>query len=77
MKLQVGVFEKKPARVAAIIKRWLSDGGPELREMAARAKALGRPEALFEIVRDLATLVDAPSYQAQQKGAVAAAATAS
>lgn len=73
---QVGVFEKKPERVAATIKRWLSGGGAELRQMAVRARTLGKPEALFDIVRDLATLVDTPSYHSQQQDAAAAPAAA-
>lgn len=59
MRLQVGVFERKPGRVAEIIKGWLSQGGQELAEMARRARAVSKPEALFDIVRDLDTLVPA------------------
>lgn len=53
----VGVFETKPAKVAEIITDWLSGGEKELKVLAAKAKALGKPDALFDIVKDLAGLV--------------------
>lgn len=53
----VGVFETKPAKVAQIIQTWLSGGEKELKVLAAKAKALGKPDALFDIVKDLAGLV--------------------
>eukprot|EP00887_Chlorella_sp_A99_P005928 scaffold29.g5928.t1 len=56
---KVGVFESRPDRVARVIKGWLSRGGAELAEMSRRARALGKPGALFDIVNDLATLVAA------------------
>ena len=53
----VGKFETCPPKVAAIINEWLSGGGKSLKELATKAKSLGKPDALFDIVRDLSTLV--------------------
>lgn len=53
----VGVFESKPKKVAGVIKGWLAGGERQLKEMSARAKALGKPDALLDIVRDLETLI--------------------
>lgn len=61
-----GAFETDPARIADILSVWL---GPERRQcnaMAASAKALGRPDAVYKIVRDLAELCE------QYRGATAA-----
>lgn len=54
---KVGVFETKPQKVAQIIGRWLSHDGKELKELARRAKALGKPDSLFHIVSDLKTMI--------------------
>lgn len=52
-----GAFERDPSRIADIIADWFSERGAQKRAaMAAAAKALGRPDALFKIVRDLADL---------------------
>jgi hypothetical protein len=56
---QVGVFERDPFKAAALIREWLTTKRAELAAMAARAKALGQPHALENIVGDLATLVAA------------------
>eukprot|EP00803_Ostreobium_quekettii_P005073 evm.model.scf_277.5 EVM.evm.TU.scf_277.5 scf_277:33010-37549(+) len=57
----VGAFERRPKRIAAIVKDWITCKQGALKEMATRAKALGRPEAVFRIVEDLAALCDAPN----------------
>ena len=62
-----GAFETNPGRIAALVARWLSPGFKrELAEMAARAKALGRPEAVYNIARDLAALCTERLEQAKQ-----------
>jgi hypothetical protein len=43
--------------VADIIRGWLAGGQKELRKMADKAKALGKPHALLDIVRDLSSLM--------------------
>ena len=68
-----GAFERSPTKIAAIIGDWFSEAGEAARlRMAARAKALGRPDALFKIVRDLAALathdIAAPAQRAAQQG---------
>ena len=60
---QVGVFERDPFRAAALIRGWLTDRRGELEAMAARAKALGQPHALANIVGDLATLVRGAGHE--------------
>jgi 1,2-diacylglycerol 3-beta-galactosyltransferase len=45
-----GAFAREPERVAELVRDWLRPGNPKLAEMAARARALGRPEATNEIV---------------------------
>lgn len=55
--LQVGIFEKSPERAARVIQSWLGEAKAEFQEMGRRAKALGKPHALFDICRDLNTLV--------------------
>lgn len=54
---EVGIFETDPMQAANAIKGWLASGQGALKKMAARARALGRPDALFDIVRDLETLI--------------------
>ncbi|KAJ9507635.1 hypothetical protein QJQ45_019190 [Haematococcus lacustris] len=62
----VGTFETQPAKIATIIHSWLL-GGPQEQEhfetMRSRAKELGRPDAVYQIVHDLAALADAPDFQ--------------
>jgi hypothetical protein len=54
---QVGAFETRPPAIAEILKGWFAPTGrAELEAMAARSKALGRPEAVYKIVEDLARL---------------------
>lgn len=51
----VGAFNTDPEQISKIISRWFSpEGAPELEAMAQRAKKLGRPQASFDIVRELA-----------------------
>jgi 1,2-diacylglycerol 3-beta-galactosyltransferase len=40
--------------ISQIISRWFKSDGIELNSMSSKAKSLGRPEATFNIVRDLA-----------------------
>lgn len=53
----VGVYEKSPAAIAAIVARWFGPEREHLREMAARARALGHPHATFDIVRSIVQLM--------------------
>lgn len=70
---QVGVFEKAPERVARTIQAWLGpDARDEFAAMKVRAKALGKPHALFDICRDLNGLVPAALQGAQGAAGVPA-----
>jgi 1,2-diacylglycerol 3-beta-galactosyltransferase len=53
----VGVYEKSPAAIAAIVARWFGPEREHLREMAARARVLGHPHATFDIVRSIVQLM--------------------
>jgi len=50
----VGAYSEDPLRIAHIIARWFDTESKELKEMSAKAKLLGRPEATFNIVCELA-----------------------
>ena len=50
----VGAFSEDPVEISQIISRWFKSDGIELNSMSSKAKSLGRPEATFNIVRDLA-----------------------
>lgn len=44
-----GAFARDPERVAELVCEWLQPGNPTLSEMAARVKAIARPNAAVEI----------------------------
>lgn len=56
-RVQVGAFEKDPNKVAQLVKQWVASAaeGPdsEFNQMVRRAKALGTPESLARICKDL------------------------
>mmetsp|Transcript_33368 Transcript_33368/g.99359 ORF Transcript_33368/g.99359 Transcript_33368/m.99359 type:complete len:576 (-) Transcript_33368:456-2183(-) len=61
---KVGAFETRPKRIARILDQWLDPSfATEFAQMAARSKALGRPEAVYKIVDDLASLAQVPDYK--------------
>lgn len=64
----VGCFETNPAKVADIIGGWLAGGEGRLKELSDKAKAIAKPDALFDIVRDLATLVKSGEAAAAARG---------
>eukprot|EP00891_Asterochloris_glomerata_P005998 jgi/Astpho2/5998/fgenesh1_pm.00084_%23_5_t len=53
---KVGTFEQDPQKIAGIIRSWVQEKRVEFDEMAARAKQIAQPDALFRIVRDLAAM---------------------
>lgn len=57
---KVGVFEKKPAAIAAILQRWMTSDEAEYNSFAKRAREIGSrwKGALLRIVVDLATMCD-------------------
>lgn len=52
----VGAFSRDPDTIAEIVTDWVSDPR-ELEERSKRAKILGRPNATYDIVREIAKLV--------------------
>ena len=54
------MFESDPQRAAALISGWFGERRREFEGMQRRARALGRPGALNDIVRDLSTLARHP-----------------
>lgn len=62
---KVGAFEKDPQKMAVYVKKWVSavaDSGGEFHAMVQRAKALGTPESLTRICKDLAALAEHPTF---------------
>ncbi len=55
---QVGAYSDKPSEIAAVLSRWFGPAQAELAQMSERAKALGRPQATFEIVEEIARLLE-------------------
>jgi len=52
----VGAYCDAPDGIAAIVSDWA--GGDQLPQMSARARALGRPSAAYDIVDEMVELVD-------------------
>lgn len=51
---QVGAYSESPNTIAQVVAGWLApENVAELQTMSSRARALGRPEATFDIIRDL------------------------
>lgn len=51
---QVGAYSESPHTIARVVAGWLApENAAELQTMSSRARALGRPEATFDIIRDL------------------------
>jgi 1,2-diacylglycerol 3-beta-galactosyltransferase len=53
---EVGTYSEDPVMIANTVSEWFDTNDGTLEEMSTRAKLLGRPEATFNIVRDLADL---------------------
>ncbi|KAF8069665.1 MGD A [Scenedesmus sp. PABB004] len=71
----VGAFETRPDRIAAIVADWLRpDNAAAFAAMAARSAALGRPQAVYQIVADLARLADELGAAARRPAALPVAA---
>ena len=57
LKHGVGVYAEDPWQIAEVVAGWFGPQRKILESMAARARQLGRPEAAFEIVREIASLL--------------------
>eukprot|EP00879_Flechtneria_rotunda_P020339 GHRR01021390.1.p1 GENE.GHRR01021390.1~~GHRR01021390.1.p1 ORF type:complete len:416 (+),score=130.30 GHRR01021390.1:440-1687(+) len=63
----VGTFETDPEKIADIMADWLSPANKaKFKMMARRSKALGRPQAVYQIVHDLAVLANEVGAAAKQ-----------
>jgi 1,2-diacylglycerol 3-beta-galactosyltransferase len=63
----VGAFETDPAKIADIMEDWLAqENRQEFRNMAHRSRALGKPQAVYHIVEDLAHMADTLGAEARQ-----------
>jgi len=48
-----GIYAPEPERVASIVREWLAEGTQALKERAARARAIARPEAVWDIADEV------------------------
>ena len=53
-----GSYSEDPAEIAAILSGWFGPEQERLAEMGAKAKAMGRPQATFEIVEEIVALLE-------------------
>mmetsp|Transcript_11323 Transcript_11323/g.47353 ORF Transcript_11323/g.47353 Transcript_11323/m.47353 type:complete len:124 (-) Transcript_11323:297-668(-) len=49
----VGAYSEDPSEIANVVARWFDTASLDLQTMSAKAKLLGRPQATFDIVREL------------------------
>jgi 1,2-diacylglycerol 3-beta-galactosyltransferase len=54
----VGAFETNPARIGALMAEWFGPQRQQLTDMARRSKALGRPQAVYQIAGDLCEILE-------------------
>ena len=59
MEQGVGILAQRPAAIASTVKEWLENDKGSLSQMAARARALGRPQAALDIARAIHELISA------------------
>jgi len=53
----VGVYVEAPEQIAEVISRWFGPERASMLQMAEKARQLGRPQATFEIVEEIAALL--------------------
>jgi hypothetical protein len=56
LKNGVGVYAEDPWQIAAVVNGWFGPQRPILAQVAANALKLGRPQATFQIVDEIAAL---------------------
>ncbi len=54
----VGAYSEDPHQIAAILSRWFGPQQDKLAKMTAAAKTLGRPQSTFEIVDEIAAMLE-------------------
>lgn len=62
----VGEYNTDPAAIAGIVARWFGPERAGLAEMSAKAKAMGHPQATFDIVKSITELLDSTLAQGSQ-----------
>jgi 1,2-diacylglycerol 3-beta-galactosyltransferase len=55
----VGEYNTDPAEIANIVARWFGPEREKLAAMSARARAMGHPQATFDIVKSITELLSA------------------
>lgn len=55
---EVGLYGKSPDEIATIVCHWFTDQREQLKQMAARAQRLGKPQATFQIVTSIVQLLE-------------------
>ncbi len=53
----IGVYSPHPQRIAEVVGNWFGPERARLEEMAQKARRMGRPQAAFQIVQDIAGLL--------------------
>jgi 1,2-diacylglycerol 3-beta-galactosyltransferase len=56
---EVGEYSTDPAAIASIVARWFGPEHEKLVAMSAKARAMGHPQATFDIVKSITELLDA------------------
>jgi 1,2-diacylglycerol 3-beta-galactosyltransferase len=56
---EVGEYNTDPAAIASIVARWFGPEHEKLVAMSAKARAMGHPQATFDIVKSITELLDA------------------
>jgi 1,2-diacylglycerol 3-beta-galactosyltransferase len=54
----VGEYSPTPSEIARIVARWFGPERSQLAAMSVKAKAMGHPQATFEIVRSIVNLME-------------------
>lgn len=62
LKHGLGVYTEEPAHIAEIIHGWFTDDRPVMDQFAANARRIARPQATFNICRDIVALLDDPPH---------------
>jgi 1,2-diacylglycerol 3-beta-galactosyltransferase len=57
----VGIYSDQPQQIASTVAYWFGSGRRQMEEMSAKAIELSNPHATFEIVAEIAGLLDAGS----------------
>jgi len=57
LKHGVGVYVEDPRQIAEVLSGWFGPQRANLEQLAKRARQMGRPEAAFQIVEEIATLL--------------------